>query len=394
MSSLLLEGSPKLPPRPRSPLAPLWASVKLLAAAMVVAYIVLALWHTGFNPWKLVEGAQRTRGLLAELLRPDWSIASQLLKLMNETVEIALLGTLIAVLISFPLAFLGSKNLMLRSAPGRVVYFIVRLIFNILRAFEPVLLALLFVIMVVLGPFAGVMALGIHSVGMLGKLFSETIEGIDQGPVEAALASGGNRFQVVWYGILPQVAPQFLAFSIYRWDINIRMSIVLGIVGAGGIGYMLLQYMSLFQFGKLAQCAVHGRQRQRPGLGRLKQPHAQLDVLPLAAEPALDHGRGATEPTGFEQLLATGPAAALIQPSQRRQELLQIDDIGSRQPGQSAGQVIGQRLPQPGFVVGLRKVLEWKHHQPARFEPVPARPGRAGNANLRRMLQILDQRLG
>jgi len=252
MSSLLLESRPVLPPRPRSPLAPLWAGVKVLFTALVVAYIVLALWHTGFNPWKLVEGAQRTKGLLAELLHPEWSIAGQLLKLMNETVEIALLGTLIAVLISFPLAFLGAKNLMLRSGPGRVAYFIVRFIFNILRAFEPVLLALLFVIMVGLGPFAGVMALGIHSVGMLGKLFSETIEGIDQGPVEAVLASGGNRFQVMWYGILPQVAPQFLAFSIYRWDINIRMSIVLGIVGAGGIGYMLLQYMSLFQFGKLA----------------------------------------------------------------------------------------------------------------------------------------------
>jgi len=226
--------------------------VKLLVVVVVLGYIILSLWQTGFNPWQLVEGAQRTRGLLAELLHPDWSITVRLLKLMNETVEIALLGTLIAVLISFPLAFLGAKNLMLRTRSGQVAYIAVRFVFNVLRAFEPVLLALLFVIMVGLGPFAGVMALGIHSVGMLGKLFSEAIEGIDPGPVEAVQASGGNRFQVMWYGILPQVAPQFLAFSIYRWDINIRMSIVLGIVGAGGIGYMLLQYMSLFQFGKLA----------------------------------------------------------------------------------------------------------------------------------------------
>jgi phosphonate transport system permease protein len=139
---------------------------------------------------------------------------------------------------------------------GRAVYFLTRLLFNVLRAFEPVLLAVLFVLMVGIGPFPGVLALALHSVGMLGKLFSEAIEGIDSGPVEAIQACGGNRFQVIWYGILPQVAPAFLAFAIYRWDINIRMSIVLGIVGAGGIGFMLLQYMNLLQYSKVATAFI------------------------------------------------------------------------------------------------------------------------------------------
>jgi phosphonate transport system permease protein len=170
--------------------------------------------------------------------------------LMNETVQIALVGTLLAIIISFPLAFLAAKNLMLGTPQGKVVYSLTRLIFNVLRAFEPLLLAVLFVMMVGMGPFPGVLALGLHSVGMLGKLFSEAIEGIDQGPVEAIQACGGSRFQVIWYGILPQVAPSFLAFSIYRWDINIRMSIILGIVGAGGIGAVLLQYLKLYHYQK------------------------------------------------------------------------------------------------------------------------------------------------
>ncbi len=228
------------------------AAFKVGIAVALVAYFVESVVSTEFNPLKLAVGAKRAGGLFSEILSPDFSVFPRLLSLMNETVQIALVGTVLAVILSFPLSFLGAKNLMLGSGVGRVIYALTRLSFNVLRAFEPILLALLFVIMVGLGPFAGVMALGIHSVGMLGKLFSEAIEGIDKGQVEAVTATGANRFQVIWYGVLPQILPAFLAFSIYRWDINIRMSIVLGIVGAGGIGYWLIQYMNLLQFDKMA----------------------------------------------------------------------------------------------------------------------------------------------
>lgn len=245
-----------LPSRAEKPYARAASFAKWLIGLALVAYTTLAVIHTEFNPLKLLAGATSAKEILSEIVRPDWSILPLLLKLMNETVEMALIGTLLAILISFPLSFLAAKNLMLGTVTGRLVYAMVRLIFNVLRAFEPMLLALLFVLMVGIGPFPGVLALGLHSVGMLGKLFSESIEAIDPGPVEAIQACGGNRFQVIWYGVLPQVAPTFLAFSIYRWDINIRMSIILGIVGAGGIGYFLLQYLSLLQYSKVSTAFI------------------------------------------------------------------------------------------------------------------------------------------
>jgi len=245
-----------LPPRPVRRYERLWRLVKWLVLLALVAYVALAVQQTEFNPVKLITGAESAGEILAEILRPDWSVFKRLVVLMNETVEIALVGTLLAVIISFPLSFLAAKNLMLGSGAGKAVYALVRLLFNVLRAFEPVMLALVFVLMVGIGPFPGVLALGLHSVGMLGKLFSEAIEGINPGPVEAVQACGGNRFQVVWYGILPQVAPAFLAFSIYRWDINIRMSIILGIVGAGGIGYMLMQYLNMLQYRKFSTAFI------------------------------------------------------------------------------------------------------------------------------------------
>ena len=186
--------------------------------------------------------------------KPKLNTLPKLLISMNETVQISLLGTLIAVLLSFPLAFAASKNLTKGTRLGLVLYGTTRFIFNITRAFPPFILAIILVIMVGPGPFPGVLALGLHSIGMLGKLFSEAIEGVDPAPVEAVRATGASNFLIVWYGILPQVVPQFLAYSLYRWDINIRMSIILGIVGAGGIGFLLDQYIRQFQYSQASTC--------------------------------------------------------------------------------------------------------------------------------------------
>ena len=109
-------------------------------------------------------------------------------------------------------------------------------------------MAIVFAVWVGIGPFAGVLALTVHSIAALGKLYSEAIESIDEGPIEAVTATGANRMQVIMYAVVPQIVPQFLAFTIYRWDINVRMSTIIGFVGGGGIGFLLQQWINLLQY--------------------------------------------------------------------------------------------------------------------------------------------------
>jgi phosphonate transport system permease protein len=167
---------------------------------------------------------------------------------MVETLFLALMATSIAIVFAMPLSFLGARNLMYKHATGKMIYFIVRTGFNILRSIEPLIMAILFAVWVGIGPFAGMLALTVHSIAALGKLFSEQIESIDPGPVEAITATGASSFQVILYGVVPQVLPQFLALSFYRWDINVRMSTVIGFVGGGGIRFHLQQWINLLQY--------------------------------------------------------------------------------------------------------------------------------------------------
>ncbi len=131
---------------------------------------------------------------------------------------------------------------------GLFIYTISRSILNFLRAIEPLIMGIVFVVWVSLGPFAGIMALTLHSIAALGKLFSEQIEGIDEGPVEAVTATGANRLQMITYAVIPQVIPPFTAFALYRWDINVRMSTIIGFVGGGGIGFVLSQNIQQLRY--------------------------------------------------------------------------------------------------------------------------------------------------
>jgi phosphonate transport system permease protein len=124
------------------------------------------------------------------------------------------------------------------------VYYGVRFVMNVARSIEPIIWAVIAAVWVGLGPFAGVIALTIHTIAALGKLYSEAIESIDPGPIEAVTATGANRLQVIMYAIIPQVIPPFLSFTIYRWDINVRMSTIIGFVGGGGIGQILFQWIN------------------------------------------------------------------------------------------------------------------------------------------------------
>lgn len=174
------------------------------------------------------------------------------LEKMVETIFLALMGTFFALVVSIPLSFLGARNLMQGSPLGWVVYYVVRTLFNVLRSIETLILAVVMAVVVGLGPFAGVMAIVIHSIGAMGKLYSEAIESIDPGPIEAITATGANRLQVVLFAVVPQVVPQFLSFTMYRWDINVRLSTVIGLVGGGGIGFILIQYINLLQWNQAA----------------------------------------------------------------------------------------------------------------------------------------------
>ena len=189
-------------------------------------------------------------------VRQTWGIgspyASEALRLswdkIVETVFLALMGTTVAVVLSIPLSFMASRNLMSHTILGNAVYYVTRTVLNVLRSIEVVIWAVIFAATVGLGPFAGMLALVVHSIASLGKLYSEAIESIDPGPVEALTATGANRLQVIMFAVVPQFIPQFLSFTMYRWDINVRMSTVIGIVGGGGIGFILIQYINLLRW--------------------------------------------------------------------------------------------------------------------------------------------------
>jgi phosphonate transport system permease protein len=184
-------------------------------------------------------------------LRPSPTLLT-VLDRMVETIFLALMGTTMGVLAAVPLSFLGAKNLMANLPAGAAIYGATRAFFNIARSIEALVLAIVFTVWVGLGPFAGVLALGVHSIASLGKLYSEAIESIDPGPIEAITATGASALQIVRYAVVPQIVPQFIAFTIYRWDINVRFSTVIGFVGGGGIGFVLQQYINLLQWRQAA----------------------------------------------------------------------------------------------------------------------------------------------
>ena len=197
-------------------------------------YLVEAKTSRMLGRWQITETLRLTSGL------------------MLETIFLALMGTAISLVITLPLSFLGARNLMTVSPIGMTIYGATRTFFNVLRSVEVLIIAVMFVAVVGIGPFAGVLALAIHGIGALGKLYSEAIESIDPGPIEAVSATGASKLQIVMYGVLPQVVPQFVAFTLYRWDINVRMATVIGLVGGGGIGYILTQYIQFLQWREAA----------------------------------------------------------------------------------------------------------------------------------------------
>ena len=186
------------------------------------------------------------------MLPPNWAFFERLVKPVVETIQIALWGTLLAVLLALPLCFLAARNL----SPNLVVFHVMRQVLNALRGINEIIFALIFVAAVGLGPFSGVLALAIHGAGMLGKFFAEAVEEIDAGPVEALRATGAGPRMVIVFGVLPQVIPSWIASTLYRFEVNLRAATILGMVGAGGIGFELMSSLKLFQYQDTAVCVL------------------------------------------------------------------------------------------------------------------------------------------
>jgi phosphonate transport system permease protein len=164
----------------------------------------------------------------------------------------SLAGTVLAIVLSAPLGFLAAEN----TSPHPVAYRFCRFVLNALRAIPELIMGIIFVAAVGFGALPGVLALGLHSVGMVGKFFSESIEHVSKEPVEAVRASGAGSLQVIMHGVLPQVLPQLADVSIYRWEYNFRASTVMGMVGAGGIGLELMSSLRLMQYQEVSAILI------------------------------------------------------------------------------------------------------------------------------------------
>lgn len=206
------------------------------------------------------EGGGATAEYVKRLFPPDLSpkVVADAVAGAWETLAISLIGTVLSAVIALSLAFFGARNLVYAgllyemeprrrlNALRRVPYLAAKAILNFLRTIPEMLWALVFVFLVGLGPFPGVLALGVHTGGVLGKLFAEVLEDVDLQPIESLQSTGAGKLQILFYGILPQVLPQFISYTLYRWEVNIRVAAVLGFVGAGGLGQRIHIAMSLF----------------------------------------------------------------------------------------------------------------------------------------------------
>jgi phosphonate transport system permease protein len=166
------------------------------------------------------------------------------------TVFQALIATTLGGLLAVPFSFLAAHNLTGRSRVSVWIYYLTRGVFNVLRSIEALLYVAIFVFWVGIGPFAGTLALAVTTFALIGKLFSEAIENIESGPLEAVTASGATRLQMIIYAVLPQIVPPFVSYSIYQWDINVRISTIIGFAGGGGIGLLLSTYFGQLQYHK------------------------------------------------------------------------------------------------------------------------------------------------
>ncbi len=216
---------------------------------LIGAICLVSLWITGFfDAQRFIESGPAISQLASEMVPPNFSRWQTWLRPLADTLAMSIAGTALAVVISLPLAILASPN----TSPHPTVYFLIRTLLAFLRSVPELILGVLFVAAVGFGALPGVLALALHSVGMVGKFYAEAIEHVDPKPLEAARAAGATRMQVILHAVMPQVLPQLTDVTIYRWEYHFRASAVLGIVGAGGIGFELMAALRLLNYDQVS----------------------------------------------------------------------------------------------------------------------------------------------
>lgn len=223
--------------------------------AIVVALVALsawAAWGTAFNPVQLAAGLPQIADLTGRMFPPDFGIVPRMMQPLLQTLEMALLGTVFGTVLAVPLAFVAAVN----TTPSRALGGIVRLVISALRTVPELIWAMILVTAVGLGPFPGIIALTLHTLGGLGKLQYEAIEGVAPGPLEAMTAAGAGRLKTILFGVVPLAMPHFLSNTLFYWEYNNRASSVLGLVGAGGIGFVLTQAVADFRYHEALTCVL------------------------------------------------------------------------------------------------------------------------------------------
>ncbi|MDR2255061.1 MAG: phosphonate ABC transporter, permease protein PhnE [Arthrobacter sp.] len=224
--------------------APGLAGIASLLA--IAAVVVWSLGGAGFSLEKLVDGVPKMGDYLARMWPPNFSKFGVIVELLVETLQMAIIGTLLGALFSLVVAFGAASNI----AP-RWLYYSTRAVLNVLRSVPELIFALMFVSAVGLGPFAGVLAIMVGSIGSIGKVYAEAMEAVPTGPLAALRSTGASRGQVITYGVLPQASPLLVSYTLLLFEGNVRGATVLGLVGAGGIGLELTNAMRLYDYGHM-----------------------------------------------------------------------------------------------------------------------------------------------
>jgi phosphonate transport system permease protein len=221
-----------------------WGQSAIKFVALLASVSACAAYVGLFDVDRLLEGIPSLLSMVDEMFPPNFSDWRDWIKPLLDTLAMSVAGTALAVMFSLPLSFLAASN----TAPHSLVFRAARGLLNALRSIPELILGIVFVAAVGFGALPGVLALALHSVGMIGKFFAEAVEHVDHAPVEAARAAGASRLQVIFHAVLPQVLPQFVGTVFYRWEYNFRASTVMGMVGAGGIGFELMGALRIMQY--------------------------------------------------------------------------------------------------------------------------------------------------
>lgn len=237
-----------------------------LAIGVAFLFVVVVTYRaTEIDPGGFLQRAPNMLRILAGFQHPDLSLVMPggggfreglLPHFALQTLATAVMGTTIGSVVAIPLSFIAASNLMRRNPAGTAVYFVTRTVMSVIRAIPTLFWGILFVTSVGLGPFPGVLAVSLFSVGLMSKLFSEAIEAIDEGQVEALTATGANPIQVLVNGVGPQVLPYMIAHLLYTFEVNVHSATILGLIGAGGIGFLFSQYIEQFQYQQEAMVII------------------------------------------------------------------------------------------------------------------------------------------